>query len=224
MTELFLRRKRGELDADSSEILSSVVKGVNRMKHLIRDIMELAKATNAPAEATAEVDTRATVESAIVNLGQAIHESGARIIVDQLPTVCANESAMLRLFQNLIANAIKYRADKRAEIYICAALRDEDYIFSIKDNGIAIDPQYRDKIFEPFRRLHGRSQYEGSGLGLAECHRIIESLKGRIWVESKPGEGSTFFFTIPNHTSDETIASGRTPQTTSSGARESNGG
>lgn len=122
MTELFLRRKRNELDAESCQILASVVKGADRMKRLIRDIMELAKATNAAAESTVEVDTRAIVEAAIANLEQAIDESGARIVVDQLPNVCANESAILRLFQNLIANAVKYRGDKPAEIlHICGA-------------------------------------------------------------------------------------------------------
>lgn len=101
----------------------------------------------------------------------------------------------------------------RLKFFISAGPRNADYIFSIKDNGIGIDLQYRDEIFEPFRRLHGRSQYEGSGLGLAACRRIVESLNGRIWVESKPGEGSTFFFTVPKHVSEKAT---REPQATSS--------
>lgn len=213
MTELFLKRKGGELDAESSQILALVLEGADRMKRLIDDILELARATNTTGENTAEVDMRAIAASAIADLRQAIDDSGAKIIVDQLPSVRAKDTAMFRLFENLIANAIKYRADQAPEILISAALRNEEYIFSVKDNGIGIDAQYHDEIFEPFRRLHGRSQYEGSGLGLAACRRIVASLNGRIWVESKLGEGSTFFFTIPNHSSDEAIRQLPEPQT-----------
>ncbi len=216
MTELFLSRKRGELDPESTKILALVVNGADRMKRLIGDIMELAKATNAASDNASEANVNAIVESAVENLGQAINESSAKIAVDPLPIVCANESALLRLFQNLIANAIKYRDDTPPEIRISAELRDEDYVFSIKDNGIGIDPAYSEKIFEPFRRLHGRSRYEGSGLGLAACHRIVESLNGKIWVESKPGEGATFFFTIPKHASREAIMLSRDSQPTPS--------
>jgi two-component system, chemotaxis family, sensor kinase Cph1 len=140
---------------------------------------------------------RAVTELAIANLGEAIKESGANVAVEQLPIVQANETAMLRLLQNLIANAIKYRADRTPEVRISASLRDKNWTFCVRDNGIGINPEYREKIFEPFRRLHGRAQYEGSGLGLAACRRIVQLLNGSIWVESKPGEGSTFFFTIP---------------------------
>ena len=203
MTELFLSRNRADLDSDSSEILASVVKGADRMKRLIRDIMELARTVNSVTENAVDVDMRAIAESAIANLRQAINESGSSIDVDALPTIRANESAMLRLFQNLIANAIKYRSERHPEVHISAVLRNDEYVFSIRDNGIGIDPQYRDKIFEPFRRLHGHSQYEGSGLGLATCRRIIRALNGRIWVESNPGEGSTFFFTIPKRISED---------------------
>lgn len=193
VTELFIMRKRGDLDSESSKMLTAVVKGADRMKRLIDDIMELAQATDSSVAAMADVEMCAIVQSAIENLGQAIRESRATIIVDKLPVIRANDSAMLSLFQNMIANAIKYRADRPPEILISAALSDEDYIFSIKDNGIGIDPKYTAKIFEPFRRLHGRSQHEGSGLGLAACRRIVESLGGRIWVESRPGEDRSFF-------------------------------
>jgi len=168
-----------------------------------RGIMELARTVNSVTENAVDVDMRAIAESAIANLGQAIHESGASIDVDDLPTIRANESAIVRLFQNLIANAIKYRSDRQPEVHISAALRNEEYVFSVRDNGIGIDPRYCDKIFEPFRRLHGNSQYEGSGLGLATCRRIVGALNGRIWVESNPGEGSTFFFTIPKRISED---------------------
>jgi PAS domain S-box-containing protein len=214
LTELFLSRHRGEFDSDSSAILASVVKGTERMKRLIGDIMELARTANSATENAANVDLRAIAESAIANLGQAIDESGAMVDVDDLPTICANETAMLRLFQNIIANAIKYRSEKQPKVHISAVLRDGEYAFSITDNGIGIDPEYCDKIFEPFRRLHGQSHYEGSGLGLAACRRIVQALNGRIWVESNPGEGSTFFFTIPKHSEDGAAVNTNAPHST----------
>jgi PAS domain S-box-containing protein len=210
MTELFLSRNRDELDSESSHMLAAVIKGAERMKQLISDILEFAKASNLTSS-TAEVDMRVIVQAAIDNLGQAILECGAEIVVDQLPVVSSNESAMLRLVQNLIVNAIKYRADKPPKIHISAVSTDGEYVFSIQDNGIGIDPKYAGRIFEPFQRLHTRSQYEGSGLGLAACRRIVESLQGRIWVESAPGAGSTFLFTIPKHTSREGLTLGRKP-------------
>jgi chemotaxis family two-component system sensor kinase Cph1 len=195
--ELFLLRKKSDLDVESSQMLESVVRAVGRIRCLLHNIMGLATATNAAGEKAA-VNVDAVVVSAMANLTQAIIESGARIVVDQLPVVWANEGAMLRLFQNLIENAIKYQGDNTTpEIYISSTLRGAEHVFSIKDNGIGIDPKFYDKIFEPFQKLHGRSEYEGSGLGLAACRRIIKSLNGRIWVESKLGQGSTFFFTIP---------------------------
>lgn len=135
MTELFLSRCRGDLDKESTEILAAVVKGVDRMERLIHDIMEFAKAIDAAAQAKSDVDTCAIVELAIGNLAQAIHESGAKITVDQLPAVHANETAVLRLFQNIIANAIKYRADRPPEIHISVSQRDEEWLFSIRDNA-----------------------------------------------------------------------------------------
>jgi PAS domain S-box-containing protein len=197
MTEIFIHRAGGNLDKESSQILASVVKGVERMKRLIRDIMDLARATDVSTQTKSEVDIQVITRLAIANLGEAIRESGAKIVVEQLPIIRANETAMLRLLQNLIANAIKYRADSTPEVRISASLRDQDWTFCVRDNGIGIDPEYREKIFEPFQRLHGGIRYEGSGLGLAACRRILHSLNGRIWVESNPSAGSAFFFTIP---------------------------
>ncbi len=193
MTQLLLSSAGNSLDSRPSEMLALVVKAVDRMKCLIRDLMDLAKATDAATRPASEADMRAVAEMAIANLGQAIRESGAKLTIDALPPVHANETAMVRLFQNLIANAIKYRADKAPEIRISASLHEKDWTFSIRDNGIGIAPQYVHQIFEPFRRLHGRAEYEGSGLGLAACRRIVDALNGRIWVESKQGQGSAFF-------------------------------
>ena len=194
MSELLLQNSPA--DAASTEMLAHVVKAVERMRRLIDDLMDLAKSTDAAALPRADVDMRAAAEMAIANLGQAIRESGAAPTMEALPSVYANETAMVRLFQNLIANAIKYCGDKTPEIRISGSSREQDCTFCIRDNGIGIAPEYVDQIFEPFQRLHG-SEFEGSGLGLAACRRIVEALTGRIWVESKPGEGSAFFFTIP---------------------------
>lgn len=197
-TQQFLRRAQDSLDAQSAEMLAAVLNSTDRMKHLIRDIMALARSSNT-AENRAEVDMQAVVATALANLGHAIDESAAKIHVDQLPVLYADETAMLRVLQNLIANAIKFRGAHEPRICVSASLCGEEYVFSIRDNGIGIEPQYCEKIFEPFHRLHSRSKYEGSGLGLAACRRIVNSLQGKMWVESKPGEGSTFFFTIPHH-------------------------
>jgi two-component system, chemotaxis family, sensor kinase Cph1 len=196
LTQLLLNRAGSNLDEESSRMLASVVKGVERMTRLIGDVMEFAKAGNLPKQTDAAIDAHAIAEAAIANLEQAVQESGAEILVDPLPLVYANQGALLRLFQNLIANAIKYRRDKPPQIHISASERRDAWIFSVKDNGIGIECQYHKKIFEPFRRLHGQSEYEGSGLGLSACLRIVQSFNGSIWVESEPGEGSTFFFTI----------------------------
>jgi light-regulated signal transduction histidine kinase (bacteriophytochrome) len=209
MTELLLSRAGNTLDSQSSERLALVIKAVSRMERLIRDLMDLAKATDASTRPTSDVDMRAVAEMAIANLGQAIRESGARIILEELPLVHANETAMVRLVQNLIANAIKYRTDTPPVIHISASRRKQDSTFSIRDNGIGIAPEYTQKIFEPFQRLHGRADYEGSGLGLAACRRIVEALNGTIWVESKGGEGSTFFFTIPQEANPDRKAPAR---------------
>jgi light-regulated signal transduction histidine kinase (bacteriophytochrome) len=209
MTELLLNGTGNNLDSQSSEMLATVVKAVDRMKRLIGDLMDLANATDASHQPASDVDMRAVAEMAIANLGQAIHESGARITVEALPQVQANETAMVRLFQNLIADAIKYRADRAPEIRIAAFRRHQHYTFSVSDNGIGMAQEYLAQIFKPFQRLHGRAEYEGSGLGLAACRRIVEARNGTIWVESKQGEGSTFFFTIPSEAKPDRKAPAR---------------
>lgn len=199
ITQLFVRREGGKLDEKSSDMLASISNAVGRMKRLIKDIMEFATANNAGSEASAPINARVVAELAISNLEQAIKESGAMIVLNDLPTIYAKESALLRLFQNLIANALKYRGKDAPHVCISASLRQEEWVFSIEDNGIGIDRQYHSKIFEPFRRLHAQSEYEGSGLGLSACQRVVQASNGRIWVESEVGKGATFFFTLPKH-------------------------
>jgi chemotaxis family two-component system sensor kinase Cph1 len=194
-TELLLRRTEGKLDEESVQIPGNILRGLDRMKRLIHDVLEVAKASD-PDVTTVPVDTRAVAQLALQNLRKPIEKAGAMVSLGFLPMVYVNEEHTLRLFENLLGNAIKYRSEKRLEIDISASRNDQEWIFSIRDNGIGIAPAYHNQIFEMFKRLHSRSKYDGSGLGLAVCKRIIQSYNGRIWVESDVGEGSTFYFTI----------------------------
>jgi signal transduction histidine kinase len=201
-TQLFLSRHEGALDQDSAEMLGFVVKGADRMKTLILDVLEFAKMNHAVT--ASQVDARAVVESALRYLQEAIDQSGAKITINSLPVVQMNEEHLFRLFLNLVGNAIKYCGEMAPDIHISASPRGEQWVFSVGDNGIGIDSEYHDQIFDPFHRLHDQSKYEGSGVGLAICRRIVERYHGRIWVESQPGRGSTFSFTIPSAKISET--------------------
>lgn len=195
MTELFLQRNEHALDQDSARTLGFVIKGADRMKTLIDDILEFAKA-NSDAS-TSRVDVQAVAESVLRYLQEAIHESGAKVTLHALPSVQGNEQLLFRLFLNLIGNALKYHGTSTPHIQVSASRDGENWVFSVSDNGIGIDPKYHDQIFDPFRRLHSRSEYQGTGVGLATCKRIVEQQSGRIWVTSQPGMGSTFYFTMP---------------------------
>jgi len=134
---------------------------------------------------------------AIMNLKIAVEESGATVTHDKLPTVVADEMQMVQLFQNLIGNAIKFRSHVSPQVHISARAEGNEWIFSVHDNGIGIDPQFFDRIFAIFQRLHGREEYPGTGIGLTVSKKIVERHGGRIWLESEPGKGTTFYFTIP---------------------------
>jgi len=134
---------------------------------------------------------------AVANLQAAIKENDAVVTHDDLPSVVADTTQMVQLFQNLIGNAIKFHSDRRPEVHVGAERNGTEWIFSVRDNGIGIDSQYFDRIFTIFQRLHGRGEYPGTGIGLAICKKILERHNGRIWVESQPGKSATFYFTIP---------------------------
>jgi light-regulated signal transduction histidine kinase (bacteriophytochrome) len=127
----------------------------------------------------------------------AIEENNARVTHDELPIVMADETQLVQVFQNLIGNAIKFHSEEAPHIHVSAEKNKKEWIFSVRDNGKGIDPQYHDRIFVIFQRLQGKGEYPGTGIGLAICKRIIERHGGRIWVESEPGKGSTFYFTLP---------------------------
>jgi len=206
MTQLFLKLNAGTLDEESAQLLDFVVNSADRMDRLIQDLLEFA--TVSQQAETSEVDAKAVAELAAQDLQEAFDQSGATIVIESLPVIRANEGQLLRLFQNLIGNAIKYRGENTPEILIAASSTAGKTVFSVKDNGIGIDPQYHQQIFDPVRRLHTDSEYEGTGVGLAICKRVVQQHNGRIWVKSRPGEGSTFYFTIPDSVSTNSKSQG----------------
>jgi light-regulated signal transduction histidine kinase (bacteriophytochrome) len=159
----------------------------------LRVYMEVSATDHPPAE---EIEAGEVLNRTLLNLQAAIEESGASITFDALPRVRVHEFQLEQLFQNLIGNAIRYR-NGIPRIKIAAALQDKNWLFSVRDNGIGIEARFKEQIFGVFKRLHTNSQHPGTGMGLAICQRIVERAGGRIWVESEPGKGSTFYFTIP---------------------------
>jgi len=143
-------------------------------------------------------DARRSVQEALTNLQASIGESGAAVQVDPLPAVRADAVQLTQLFQNLIANAIKFRSDRPPEVHVGARREQDAWLFWVRDNGIGIESQYAERIFMIFQRLHTRKTYPGTGIGLAICKRIVERHGGRIWVESQPGQSSAFYFTLPD--------------------------
>jgi len=196
--EICRERSRNVLDSDSAECLDMVVRSAQKMSSLIENLLTLARISHEPESLAAEVDTNKIAGLALQYLRDEINSSRAIVRLDPLPSVAANEHQLLRLFQNLLSNAVKYRNGQEPIIEISAIQDGADWRFSISDNGIGMDAKYHSKIFEPFQRLHGAAEYEGCGMGLAICKQIVEQHGGRIWVESSPGIGSRFYFTLPS--------------------------
>lgn len=195
-TQLLKRRYQGKLDASADEFISFAVDGAQRMQILINDLLTYSRVGTRGKEFE-PVDVELVWQRVLTNLHTAIEESKASITHDPLPTLLGDPSQLSQLLQNLIANAIKFRGEKTPRIHFSAKKESGEWIFSVKDNGIGIAPEFYDRIFLIFQRLHSRSEYPGTGIGLAICKKIVERHGGRIWVESVPGQGSTFFFTIP---------------------------
>ena len=195
-TQLLARRYKGKLDADADEFIDFAVDGANRMQHLIQDLLSYSRVTT-KGKALCLTQAEAACNSAVTNLLQSIQEANASVRVAPLPAVLADATQLTQLFQNLIGNAIKYRDERKPEIQVSASPNGAEWVFSVQDNGIGIEPQYFERIFQMFQRLHTRKEYSGTGIGLAVCRKIVERHKGRIWVESQTGQGSRFLFTIP---------------------------
>lgn len=194
-SQMLQKRYADRLDDDANQLLGFIVGGAKRMGMLLKDLLAYSQAGSSTEEPAQPVNCEDVMQKVLLNLQASILQNGATITWDGLPTVVAHEIRLVQLFQNLIGNAIKYRSSKPPEIHICAQHRGSEWLFSVKDNGIGIEPEYAQQVFGIFTRLHGQD-YPGSGIGLAICQRIVERYDGRIWVESKPGEGSSFYFTI----------------------------
>jgi light-regulated signal transduction histidine kinase (bacteriophytochrome) len=186
-----------KLDERGLEFLNYLRNGASRMDMLIRDLLAYTQSSRSgpPAEPS---DASAALQAAISNLAGAIDESGATIHFDRLPKVLVHATQLQQLFQNLVGNAIKYHKQGISpQVRISAQRQNNHWLFSVDDNGIGIEPEYKERIFGLFKRLHTSDQYSGTGIGLALCQRIVERHHGRIWVQSEPGKGSTFYFTLP---------------------------
>jgi PAS domain S-box-containing protein len=195
-TQLLARRYQGKLDATADEFIGFAVDGASRMQQLIQDLLSYSRLTTR-GKALQFTQTGAACNTALENLRESIKNSNAEVSVGPLPTVHADATQLAQLFQNLIGNAIKYRNKRKPEIRVDARPNGNEWIFSVQDNGIGIEPQYFERIFQMFQRLHTRKDYSGTGIGLAICRKIAERHGGKIWVESYPGQGSTFLFSIP---------------------------
>jgi len=195
-TQLLARRYQGRLDADADEFIAFAVDGARRMQSLINDLLAYSRVGTRGREFE-PADCAAALAQALANLKAAVEESSAVVTHDPLPTVMADASQMVQLLQNLIGNAIKFHARPPPRVHLSALQRANEWVFSIRDDGIGIDPQYAERIFNVFERLHTREEYPGTGIGLAICKKIVERHAGRIWVESQLAKGSTFHFTIP---------------------------
>ena len=196
--QLLSKRYSGHLDKDADEFIGYAVGGAIRLQKMVNDFLTFSR-IGTRGRAFVETDVGVVLNLALTNLKIAIEASHAKITYANMPTVKADEGQLLQLFQNLIENAIKFRSDKPPAIHVSAERGEGEWVFSVKDNGIGIDPKYQNRLFVVFQRLHSVAKYPGTGIGLALCKRIVERLGGRIWVESELGKGSTFRFTIPDN-------------------------
>ncbi|MBX5493057.1 MAG: CHASE3 domain-containing protein [Chloroflexi bacterium] len=215
--QLLERRYKNQLDARADKYLAYVVDAGRRMQTLINDLLTYSR-VGRRGDQIAPTDTTAVLGRVLANLGAALRDSGATVTHDPLPTVAADETQLGQLFQNLIGNALKFRSDAPPRIHVSAAQRDGEWLFAVRDNGIGIAPEYAERIFVIFQRLHTREEYPGTGIGLAICKKIVERHGGRIWVESTPGAGSTFYFTLPDvDSATEALVHGSNRQPTAGG-------
>jgi light-regulated signal transduction histidine kinase (bacteriophytochrome) len=194
--QLLERRCRGRLDDQAEEFIAHAVASAARMQQLVNDLLAFARvgSRGKPFEPT---DCRAILARAVANLDAAVRESGAEVSHGPLPTVPADARQLEQLFQNLLGNAIKFRGTRPPVVRVEARRQGDEWLFAVRDNGIGIEPQYAQRIFVIFERLHGAAEYPGTGIGLAICNKIVERHGGRIWVKSEPGRGATFYFTLP---------------------------
>ncbi len=194
--ELVQQRSQGQLDAETDKFIGRAVDEATRMQEMIQALLGLARVHTQGRE-FASVNCKALLERTLATYKIDIEQTGAQVSHDPLPTVLADEAQLAQVFQNLVDNALKYRSEEPPQIHVSARREGDEWLFSVQDNGIGIDPAQAERTFQIFQRLHTQDEYEGTGIGLAIGKKIIERHGGRIWVESEPGQGSTFYFTLP---------------------------
>jgi PAS domain S-box-containing protein len=195
-TQLIARRYGEKLDGDAKEFMHYITDGAVRMKQLIEDLLAYSRVGTKGKEFK-PLEVEAALKRATTNLRAAIDESGAAVTWDPLPSIEGDEMQLAQVFQNLMGNALKFRGAAVPRIHVSAAEQNAEWQITIADNGIGIEPQYFERIFMLFQRLHTMGEYPGTGIGLAICKKVVERHGGRIWVSSTPGEGSQFHFTLP---------------------------
>jgi light-regulated signal transduction histidine kinase (bacteriophytochrome) len=196
-TELLSRRYRGQLDEKADKFIAYAIDGANRMQQLIDDLLQYSR-VGTRGKPFVPVDMQEIFTTVTRNLQMAIEERAAVVTCADLPVVNGDNTQLLQLLQNLIGNGIKYCEARSPRVHLDVTYGDNEWLFSVRDNGIGLDPKFSDRIFLIFQRLHTREEYSGTGIGLAICKRIVERHGGRIWVESQPEIGSTFYFTLPD--------------------------
>lgn len=195
-SQLLERRYRDKLEGDALEFIDYVVDGAKRMQELINDLLAYSRVGTRGREPE-PVDMESVYQRVLSNLQFAIEEQHAQMSHAPLPRVMGDGLQLLQLMQNLISNAIKFHGDAAPKVHVSAEIQNQDALFCVSDEGIGLEPQYAERIFQVFQRLHGKSKYPGTGIGLAICKKIVERHGGRIWVESQPENGSKFYFTLP---------------------------
>lgn len=191
------RRYKGKLDGDADEFIDYIVEGAKRMRSLIQDLLDYSRLGQHEV-CSEKANTRTAFETAIENLKFKIEESGAKVTCGELPMVAGNQIQIAQLFQNLIGNALKFKAGNRVpEIRVDAEKHNQEWTFRVSDNGIGFEPKFSSHIFQVFKRLHPKHAYEGTGIGLAVCKKVVERHGGKIWAEGEPNRGATFYFTLP---------------------------
>jgi PAS domain S-box-containing protein len=194
--QLIERRYKGQLDGDADDFINFAVDGARRMQQLISDLLTYSR-IGTRGKPFGPTDFNEVLDDALAGMKEQLESAHAKVTRDPLPSLIADATQLEQLFQHLIGNAIKFRGRRRPRIHVGAQEVDGEWVFSVRDNGPGIDPRYGERIFVIFQRLHGRDEYPGTGMGLAICKRIVERRGGRIWVESEPGKGATFNFTMP---------------------------
>jgi light-regulated signal transduction histidine kinase (bacteriophytochrome) len=195
--QLLAKRYQGQLQGEADQFIGFIVENAGRMERLIHDLLDFSRVDARGTDFFAQTSCEGALDDAIRNLRSLVDESSAAITRDPLPVVMGDAVQLTRLFQNLLVNSIRYRGNDAPRIHVSAQARGGEWLVSVKDNGIGIEPQYGEKIFGIFRVLQPRDKTSGSGMGLAICRKIVSRHEGRIWVESELGKGATFCFTLP---------------------------